>query len=389
MQQDIEQVVIVGAGPIGLTTALLLARADYGVTVIDSRDAAAARADRRLLALSRGTWQVLAPLVPQRPPHARIDTVIVSSAGEFGTTRIDAAEIDGASGEPLGVTAHYGALCEALDAAVGARAAQITVLRPARAATIAQRHDGVTVTLDAGRVLHTGLVLHAEGAPAPTREDGAARALLADVQLQGPAPGVALERFTREGPLALLPAATPQGRGWSLVWCSDQAAAEQRLGLPDADFIAALQAAIGARAARVVAVGPRAAVKLAPQLRAHIAEHRVAWLGNAAQTLHPVAGQGFNLGVRDACTLVAALRAHRAGGRTDVPAALLAYARARSSDRRLIAGVTQLLPALFSTRAWPVAFGRSLGLTLLDLAPPLRRQWAHMLMFGVRTSPDG
>jgi 2-octaprenyl-6-methoxyphenol hydroxylase len=195
---------------------------------------------------------------------------------------------------------------------------------------------------------------------------------------------VAFERFTREGPLALLPAVTTHGRGWSLVWCSTAVGAAERRALSDADFVAALQAAIGPRAARVLSVGPRHAVRLAPQTRAQIHEHRVAWLGNAAQTLHPVAGQGFNLGVRDACTLVAALGERRAQGRTDVPAALIDYARDRGADRRLITGITRWLPAVFATRAWPIALGRSLGLTALDLAPPLRRQWAHLLMFGVR-----
>jgi 2-octaprenyl-6-methoxyphenol hydroxylase len=406
MRDGAEHIVIIGGGPIGLTTALLLADAGYHVSVIEGRDAASARADRRLLALSRGTWHVLAPLLPVAPPHARIDTVVVSSAGEFGTTRINASELDGASGEPLGITVHYGALCDALEQAVGSaeRQTRIAVLRPARAIEVTQQNDGAAVTLEDGRSLAADLVLHAEGGAGPQRaenpeqagakngtqdgkQDGtldSGWALLADVQLSGPAAGIAFERFTREGPLALLPTVGPQGRGWSLVWCSDAAAAAQRRALGDADFVAALQAAIGLRAARVLSAGPRHAVRLAPQTRAQIHEHRVAWLGNAAQTLHPVAGQGFNLGVRDACTLVAALRAHREQGRTDVPSALISYGRDRSADRRLITGITRWLPAVFATRAWPIALGRSLGLTALDLAPPLRRQWAHLLMFGVR-----
>lgn len=398
MNDGAEHIVIIGGGPIGLTTALLLDDAGYRVTVIEGRDAAAARADRRLLALSRGTWQVLAPLLPVAPPHARIDTVVVSSAGEFGTTRIDASELDGTSGQPLGVTVHYGTLCDALEQAVtGAqREARIAVVRPARATQVAQRHDSATVTLDDARALAADLVLHAEGGTGTQRSQDHAQsgatdsatdsgwALLAEIQMSGPGAGVAFERFTREGPLALLPAVTGQGRGWSLVWCSDAAGATQRGALGDANFVAALQAAIGPRAARVVSAGPRLAVRLAPQTRAQIHEHRVAWIGNAAQTLHPVAGQGFNLGVRDACALVAALRGRRAQARTDVPAALIDYASNRSIDRRLITGITRWLPAVFATRAWPIALGRSLGLTALDLVPPLRHQWAHLLMFGVR-----
>jgi 2-octaprenyl-6-methoxyphenol hydroxylase len=89
--------------------------------------------------------------------------------------------------------------------------------------------------------------------------------------------------------------------------------------------------------------------------------------------------------VRDTCTLLDALRSHRVDGVTAVPSALREYARRRATDRRLITGITNLLPALFATRALPLALGRSLGLTLLDLTPPLRRQWAQLLMFGVRS----
>jgi 2-octaprenyl-6-methoxyphenol hydroxylase len=384
-----EHIVIVGGGPIGLTTALLLARAGYRVTVIEGREAAAARADRRLLALSRGTWQVLAPLLMQNPQHARIDTVLVSSAGEFGSMRIDATEIDAGSAEPLGVTMRYGALCHALEQAIehvpATVPAQIALLRPARAKDIAQRNDAVTVTLDDGRALEAALLLHAEGAPGQPQAANASWALLADVALSGPAPGMAFERFTREGPLALLPAMTDEGPRWSLVWCSGQVATEARRALTEAEFVAALQAAIGMRTARVLAAGARQAVRLAPQMRARIAEHRLAWLGNAAQTLHPVAGQGFNLGVRDACTLLDALRSQRVDSVTAVPSALREYARRRATDRRLITGITNFLPSLFATRALPLALGRSLGLTLLDLTPPLRRQWAQLLMFGVRS----
>jgi 2-octaprenyl-6-methoxyphenol hydroxylase len=200
--------------------------------------------------------------------------------------RIDATEIDAGSAEPLGVTMRYGALCHALEQAIehvlATVPAQIALLRPARARDIAQRNDAVTVTLDDGRALEAALVLHAEGAPGQPQTANASWALLADVMLSGPAPGMAFERFTREGPLALLPAMTDEGPRWSLVWCSGQVATEARCALNEAEFVAALQAAIGMRAARVLAAGARQAVRLAPQVRASIAEHRLAWLGNAA-----------------------------------------------------------------------------------------------------------
>jgi 2-octaprenyl-6-methoxyphenol hydroxylase len=103
-------------------------------------------------------------------------------------------------------------------------------------------------------------------------------------------------------------------------------------------------------------------------------------VGNAAQTLHPVAGQGFNLALRDCATLVDCIVASRA----DVPGALAGYARQRRIDRSTIARVTHWLPQVFATRFAPVAIARSLGLTALDLVPPLRNELAHLLMFGVR-----
>jgi 2-octaprenyl-6-methoxyphenol hydroxylase len=377
-----EPIIVLGGGPIGLAAALLLARAGHAVTVVDGRPPAAAQADRRLLALSRGTWQALTPLLAAPPLHAAIERVRVSSAGEFGGTRIDADEIDGAAGAPLGMTVFYGELQRALEAAV-AQQPGITPRRPARADAVLQRPQEVSVTLEDGGVLTAAMLIHAEGAPDPGPRAEPAWALLADVQLAGTPPGEAFERFTREGPLALLPAPAAVRPAWSLVWCAGEAAVARRAALSDADFMAELQAAAGATA-RVHAAHARQVVRLTPCLRERVHEHRAVWLGNAAQTLHPVAGQGFNLGLRDVLTLVTTLAQARRGDALDVPAALATYAERRRADRRVIGTVTRWLPPVFATPLWPVAAARSLGLTALDLLPPLRRQWARLLMFGVR-----
>jgi 2-octaprenyl-6-methoxyphenol hydroxylase len=369
-------IAIIGGGPTGLACALLLARRGLAATVIEPRALADAQRDRRLLALARGSWDTLRPLLADAlPPHASIDQVHVSSAGEFGVTRLDAAELGGTA---LGATVAYGDLLAALDAAVAAQPG-IGLHRGRRVAALAQKPDRVQLTLDDGSVIDAALAVHAEGGASDGDTDALPWALIAEAALSGPAAGTAFERFTREGPLALLP--TPAARGtWSLVWCADRATVARRQALADADFVAELQQAIGPRLARVVGTsGARSSYPLRAQQRAVPIEHRAVWLGNAAQTLHPVAGQGFNLGLRDCVVLADALAT-----RADATDALHDYAQRRRADRAAIGTVTRWLPELFATRAAPIAAARSLGLAALDLLPPARRGLAELLMFGVR-----
>ncbi len=376
--------IIIGGGPIGLACAALLARHAMASVVIDARPLEQARADGRLLALSRGTWDILAPILgPNLPPRAPIREVLVSSAGDFGATRISAADFDGAE---LGATVLYGDLLAALATAVAAQPS-IEVVRPMNVTEVRQRPDGVEVALADGSRRNADLAVRAEGAPDRRDETSSAWALLADLRLLParddlPA-GAAFERFTREGPLALLP--TPRtpggggGRSLALVWCMDEAAARRRAQLADADLIADLQLQIGSRIGRVAAIGPRRAAPLPQRLREQVHSHRVVALGNAAQTLHPVAGQGFNLGVRDCATLADELAQD-----VDAPEALARYGARRRFDRTAITTLTGSLPAIFASRFAPLALARGLGLAMLDAAPALRREFAQLLMFGVR-----
>jgi 2-octaprenyl-6-methoxyphenol hydroxylase len=139
-----------------------------------------------------------------------------------------------------------------------------------------------------------------------------------------------------------------------------------------------LSAALGPRIGRVLTCGPRRRVPLLQTLRNELAAHRVVVLGNAAQTLHPVAGQGLNLGLRDCRELADLL------GRREPGAALAEYAARRQLDRQAIGAITQWLPPLFATRFAPLAAARSAALALLGVTPFARRQLAHLLMFGVR-----
>lgn len=382
--------IVIGGGPIGLLCASLLAARGISCVVLDGRSLDEARRDARLLALSRGTWELLAPLLgAELPPRAAIREVHVSSAGDFGATRIAASDFDGAD---LGATVLYGDLLAALAAHVAGQPA-IEVRRPATAAQVRQRADAVDVLLGDGTVLTAELAVHAEGQAAADADDAPAAssddwALLADVRLRPlraavPA-GAAFERFTRSGPLALLPTPRSLGAGagpvFSLVWCMSGAEARRRSALTDGPLLAELQVELGSRIGEVTAIGPRRAMPLAQRRRQQLNHHRVVALGNAAQTLHPVAGQGFNLGARDCFTLADAL-----AGVAAVPDALACYARRRTADRVTIGALTGSLPALFASRFAPLAVARGLGLALLDTAAPLRRQLAQLLMFGVRS----
>lgn len=377
-------VVIVGGGPVGLVLALMLARRGVVSEVLDARTLDQAQADRRLLALSRGTLQLLRPLVTLSPAvTAPIRRVHVSSAGEFG--RVELGNEDGES-EPLGLTIRYGDLLAPL-AEVCNRSELVTLCRPSRVTEIRQQPARAVVQLDDGTSREAQVVVNAEGlgaqppAPAPTQH-----ALLADVILLGPAAGSAFERFTRDGPLALLPlpGASDAGRAMGLVWCMPPEAALRRAAMADGDFLADLQSTFGTRDGKFVRIGPRTRVPLHQQARDTLREHRVVYLGNAAQTLHPVAGQGFNLGVRD-CALLADGLARARVEQRDLVTALGDYDRGRRADRAAILTLTRNAPALFSTRAAPIAVGRSLALTALSTFPDLRRQFARLLMFGVRS----
>jgi 2-octaprenyl-6-methoxyphenol hydroxylase len=368
--------VILGAGPVGLACALLLSSRGIASRVLDARGVDQARQDRRLLALSRGTLQLMTGLLGANfAPMARIAEVHVSSSGQWGATRLTSRDFGGVA---LGATVRYGDLVAALASAADADP-KIGVHRPCRVIELQQRGESVSIGLNDSSRIEAPLAINAEGA-APSERPATHDAVLAELDVHDLAPGTAVERFTRDGPLALLPLPAASDTRKSMIWCVDHEAAQALLGLSDGEFAGKIQAMLGPRIGRVNGVGPRTAFALIQQQRPRVRENRLVYIGNAAQSLHPVAGQGFNLGMRDCVCLADSL----AQACDDPLAALSRYEAARRADRFAISRITGALPALFASRLPPIALVRSVALVAFDLVAPLRRSLSSVLMFGVR-----
>ncbi len=350
---------IVGTGPVSLLLRGLLARQGFGpgeLACDPVPDALPPWLAQRAIALSLGSWQLLAR-VAHPPLSAPIETVEVTLRGAAGRTRLTAAELHAPA---LGHVVRYEALHQALRKSLASCA-------PPSPLSLPPSLSQVTIIAD--------------GNPG---EDGRSRdfdqaALLATVRVSRPQEGVAYERFTEEGPLALLP--LPESGLWSLVWCAPTQVSQDRLGLPAPELAALLRQRFGP------ALGDlefRDAPQLAPlhrRLRLQVVNGSEVAIGNAAQALHPVAGQGMNLGFRDAFVLAESLGAARARG--EPPAdSLKAFARARQADRTATVAVTDTLATLFAA---PLLHPlQSLALGALDLAGPARRTLSRAFMFGLR-----
>ena len=371
-------ILIIGAGPVGMTLALALADGPYTVRLVDRRPLAAQATDPRALALSHGARQLLEQL--QAWPHRAatpIENIHVSQQGGFGRTVIDRADY----GLPaLGYVLRY----RDLSGALAARLPPQGVAEGAEILDIDRSGTQIRVSLRQGgqvETLATRLLVHAEGTPG---EDPAVRvsdyhqhAVIAEVT-PSPAHGRrAWERFTPDGPLALL----PLGDEYSVVFTLPPDKADRVMALDDAQFLAALQTQFGARL-RFTAAGPRSRFPLALRLREELVQGCEVWIGNTAQTLHPVSGQGFNLGLRDAWELAAALLAAGLD-----PATLAAYARARRLDRQGGALFTDRIVRTFSNDIGPLRLARGLGLLALDLFPPARHFVARRMIWGARAWP--
>ena len=373
-------VAICGAGPVGLALAAFLARrgvAGARIALIDGKSLGQAISDPRSIALSWGSVQLLDEVGAWPLPATAIHQIHVSRRGQLGRSLMDRRDHDV---DALGYVTRYGAVVDAL--ARRCEAAGVAVLRPARVQSLDETHDGALLTLDDGRTLRTQVAVQAEGGIFG-QQDHRARsrdyeqtAVIARVTSDMPIAHRAFERFTDEGPLALLPEDGPDGHQYALVWCVRPERAGTVLDLDDTRFLQQLGDAFGTRLGTFTKVSPRVAFPLGLNAEARATARTVA-IGNAAQTLHPVAGQGLNLGLRDAAVLARQL------ARGATPAAIGRFLEERAQDRTLTIGLTDTMARAF-TASKPLQPLLGLGLAALDLARPARTLLADLMMFGRR-----
>ena len=337
-----------GAGPVGCTLALALRNSGLRVALLDAplslptfRPLALSYASRLILERV-GVWSHVAT--------TPIERIVVSQAGAFGRTRLEA---DDAGVPALGYVTEYATLVTALRTAVA---------------------DLLT-----GEVAQARCIVHAEGTP--PGESGkryAQDAIVALVHAEPPASNTALERFTPEGPLALLPHA---GR-YAVIWSMRPERAQPLAACPAEEFLARFAAAAGAAAGRPTRVESRGVQALSLKVRNARVEGNEVYIGNAAQTLHPVAGQGLNLGLRDAWQLSRFFHDHGVAATT-----LPRFAAQRRLDAGATIRITDFLAAGFAGANPLARAARGAALTALDIFPAPRRFFARRMIFGASALP--
>ncbi len=375
------EMLIVGAGPVGAVCALALQQQGIAARVLEAQPADA-RADTRTLALSYGSRLILDRLgvwdrIEGATPITRIH---ISQRGALGVARLSASEVRVPA---LGYVLPYATLTAALKQALAD--AGIAVDYGVVVAGIASDTASATLRTAAGDALAAPLVVVADGgrgetAPDPKiSRDYDQAAVVCEVQTELPHANQAYERFTPEGPAALL----PSGDRYALVWTASNADAQRIAALPETEFLDALYRHFGGRQGRFVAASPRKTFPLKLAYTGSEVSDRVVRIGNAAQTLHPVAGQGFNIGLRDAWEL-ASLCGDTPVNEIGSAAMLRAYARGRRVDVLGGVGFTDFLVRVFSNDIAPLRHARGLGLMALEVFPPLKSFVARRMIFGAR-----
>lgn len=374
-------VIIVGGGMTGATLALAISHMTGGklpVHLIEAKapdSAAHPGFDARAIALAQGTCQQLTAIGvwPAISSCATaITSVHVSDRGHAGFVTLEAEDYQISA---LGQVIELHDVGQRLFALLR-KAPGVTLHCPRRVVSFTREEGGVSVTLDDGALLEGKLLVAADG----TRSGLAAQCgmtwqqenyrqivAIANVTTALPHNGRAFERFTEFGPLAMLPMS--DGRS-SLVWCHPQEAQSEINGWSDEQFCNELQRAFGWRLGRITHAGARHVYPLALTTASQPVSHRLALVGNAAQTLHPIAGQGFNLGLRDVMSLAESLAcAQQDPGSYTV---LAEYQRRRAADKAATIGVTDGLVQLFANRWAPLVVGRNLGLMAMEHFTPAR-----------------
>ncbi|WP_413499035.1 2-octaprenyl-6-methoxyphenyl hydroxylase [Buttiauxella gaviniae] len=377
-------VIIVGGGMVGATLALAISHLTQGKLPVHLIEAVAPNCaahpgfDARAIAIAQGTCQQLTrigvwPAI--QDCATAITTVHVSDRGHAGFVTLEAQDYQ---------IPALGQVVELHDVglrlfALLRKAPGVTLHCPQRVASFTRETDKVSVKLDNGECIEGQLLVAADGSRSQlgaqcgmTWQQQAYQqvAVIANITTSQPHNGRAFERFTEHGPLAMLPMS--DGR-CSLVWCHPLAAQAGIAQWDDERFCNELQRAFGWRLGRITHAGARAQYPLVLTTATQSVSHRVVLVGNAAQTLHPIAGQGFNLGLRDVMSLAENLAvAHEASQDIGGYGVLAEYQQRRHEDKIATIGVTDGLVQLFANHWAPLVVGRNLGLMAMEHFTPAR-----------------
>jgi len=380
------QVVIEGAGPVGLACSILLLQSnpDLKLILIDKNPASddfLVKADTRGIAISEGSKQLLQNMGAWVDHAPTIHQVHVSQKGHFGRTVMDCAEI---AQHALGHIVRYRDILLSLRN-------QLRHLESSASSFIWLKDIDATfsmpsISLNTCLIHADGGLFHEQSAKDLYKDYGQS-ALVGWLEVKDVKPNMAWERFTEDGPIAILPHHQGQNAK-NFVWCAPTEKINLLTQLPDQEFLIQLQKAIQLPIGHFLSVHQRKSYPLGLNIKKEVIKDNEVWIGNAAQTLHPVAGQGLNLGLRDAYTLSRLLNSRYTKSTIDsvddLRKTLFDYQRQRSRDRLTTIRVTDLMASVFTSTLFPIVIGRGLALSALQWLPPVKSLLARQMMFGQR-----
>jgi len=390
-EKPIYDMIIVGGGLVGASLASALRSTKLKIAVIEAAPWFTNRRppsyDDRIIALSYASHRIFSGIGIWNPIESEavpINGIHVSDQGHFGFTRLNRQDL----GVPaLGYVVSASHLGQSLQQTLAS--SSIEILAPAQLVQITSLDKVIDVQIQKDNqldILQTRLLVAADGGHSKVRQlldftvhetDYQQTAVIANVTLEYPHQNIAYERFTSSGPLALLPL---RGNDCSLVWTWAASKADEVMAFDDQSFISALQRQLGWRLGRIMRVGQRHAYPLRLIRSQQVTHPRVVLIGNAAHTLHPVAGQGLNLGLRDVASLAqAVVDSVRECDDAGSEATLQRYQAWQQPDQQRVTTLTHTLVQVFSNGSWPLVMARNFGLLMTDALPSLKKQFVRQM----------
>ena len=391
-------VVISGGGIVGCLMAIALAKhTTFSVLLLEANTVASVKApkhagfDARVIALAAESLNLLTSLGVDigEIRHQAIQQIHVSDKGHLGQVKLDASTLNISA---LGWVVALEDLGKYLLTNVF-NTSQVAYACSLKITKVEQSANKVSVTLSNQAEIKAKLLVISDGGQSETASLAGITtrqyaydqtAIITNVKTQLAHNNVAYERFTSQGPIAFLPMNTTgvKAKGeelhsMSVVWCIGKHNAEDKLALSDADFLQQLNVLFGSKLGKFTTCSERFSYPLSLMQSSPFGVHRAITVGNAAQTLHPIAGQGFNLGIRDVSALVEAIKNEQDPGEF---ASLNAYKTVQKQDKSKTINATNMLVHMFSNQYLPLVVGRNIGLLGMNASALLKQQFANFAM---------